>query len=132
MTGLNKLQLPGLDLGAAKRMANSAMAAVKQEQLGYALICATKPDWRAGNTESFCVRLYTGGYMAMLLNVGRMDRALRVVLGIGLGIAGIFVNGHPYLGWALGIAGASVILSGTCGIWLTYRVLGLSTKKHNN
>lgn len=44
MTGLNKLQLPGLDLGAAKRMANSAMAAVKRGQLGYALICATKPD----------------------------------------------------------------------------------------
>jgi arsenite methyltransferase len=43
-TGLNKLQLPGLDLGAAKRMANSAMAAVKQGRLGYALICATKPD----------------------------------------------------------------------------------------
>lgn len=44
MTGLNKLQLPGLDLEAAKRMANTAMAAVKQGQLGYALICATKPD----------------------------------------------------------------------------------------
>jgi arsenite methyltransferase len=44
MTGLNKLRLPGLDLGAAKRMATRAMAAVKQGQLGYALICATKPD----------------------------------------------------------------------------------------
>jgi hypothetical protein len=44
MTGLKKLQLPALDLGAAKRMANSAMAAVKQRQLGYALISATKPD----------------------------------------------------------------------------------------
>ena len=43
MTGLNKLHLPGLDLGAAKRMANSAMAAVRQGRLGYALICATKP-----------------------------------------------------------------------------------------
>lgn len=43
MTGLNKLHLPGIDLGAAKRMASSAMAAVKQGQLGYALICATKP-----------------------------------------------------------------------------------------
>ena len=41
---LNKLQLPGLDLGAAKRMASSAMAAVKQGQLGYVLIRATKPD----------------------------------------------------------------------------------------
>lgn len=44
MTGLNKLRLPGLDLGAAKHMANSAMAAVRQGQLGYALICANKPD----------------------------------------------------------------------------------------
>jgi hypothetical protein len=48
--------------------------------------------------------------------VGRMDRALRMVLGIGLGIAGILVNGHRYLGWALGVAGVLVILSGTCGI----------------
>jgi arsenite methyltransferase len=43
MTGLNKLQLPGLDLEAAKRMVKSAMVAVKQGQLGYALICAAKP-----------------------------------------------------------------------------------------
>jgi arsenite methyltransferase len=43
MAGLNKLQLPGIDLGAAKRMASSAMTAVKQGQLGYVLICATKP-----------------------------------------------------------------------------------------
>jgi hypothetical protein len=54
--------------------------------------------------------------MATFLNVGRTDRTLRVILGIGLGIAGILVNGHPYLGLALGIVGASVILSGTCGI----------------
>ncbi|MDP9162179.1 MAG: DUF2892 domain-containing protein [Acidobacteriota bacterium] len=54
--------------------------------------------------------------MATFLNVGRMDRAWRVAIGIGLGIGGILVNGHPYLGWALGVAGASVILSGTCGI----------------
>ena len=46
MTGLNKLQLPGVDLGAAKKMAGSAMAAVKRGQLGYVLICATKPDSR--------------------------------------------------------------------------------------
>jgi ubiquinone/menaquinone biosynthesis C-methylase UbiE len=44
MTGLNKLQLPGVDLGAAKRMASSTMAAIKQGQLGYALIGATKPN----------------------------------------------------------------------------------------
>jgi arsenite methyltransferase len=44
MTGLNKLQLPGIDLGAAKRMANSAIEAIRQGQLGYALICASKAD----------------------------------------------------------------------------------------
>ena len=43
MTGLNKLQLPGIDLGAAKRMTNCAMEAVRRGELGYALICATKP-----------------------------------------------------------------------------------------
>jgi hypothetical protein len=53
--------------------------------------------------------------MAMVLNVGRMDRGLRVALGIALGIAGILINGHPYVGRSLSIAGALVILSGACG-----------------
>jgi arsenite methyltransferase len=44
MAGLNKLQLPGIDLGTAKRMASSATAAVKEGRIGYVLICATKPD----------------------------------------------------------------------------------------
>lgn len=43
MTGLNKLQLPRADLGTAKRMAGCAQAAIKQGQLGYVLIGATKP-----------------------------------------------------------------------------------------
>jgi ubiquinone/menaquinone biosynthesis C-methylase UbiE len=42
LAGLNKLRLPDVDLVTAKRMANSAMTAVKQGQLGYALICAAK------------------------------------------------------------------------------------------
>jgi len=33
--------------------------------------------------------------MATFLNVGRTDRALRLAMGAGLGIAGILVNGHP-------------------------------------
>lgn len=53
--------------------------------------------------------------MASILNLGRMDRGLRVALGVGLGIAGILVSGHAYLGRLLGIAGALVILSGGCG-----------------
>lgn len=47
MTGLNKLQLPGIDLGAAKRMASCAAEAIKQGQLGYVLISAKKPDRNA-------------------------------------------------------------------------------------
>jgi len=42
MAGLKKLRLPDVDLGAAKRMASSAMTAVEQGQLGYVLISATK------------------------------------------------------------------------------------------
>lgn len=55
--------------------------------------------------------------MSSFLNVGRWDRTLRVALGIGLGIGGMLVNSntHPYLGSILGIIGALVILSGTCG-----------------
>jgi hypothetical protein len=51
----------------------------------------------------------------MNMNLGRMDRGLRVVLGVGLAIVGIMVSGHPYVGRALGVAGAVVILSGGCG-----------------
>lgn len=54
--------------------------------------------------------------MATFFNVGRRDRTLRVALGISLGIASVFVSGHPRLRWGLVIAGVSVILSGFCGI----------------
>ena len=33
--------------------------------------------------------------MAVVCNLGRTDRTLRVVLGIGLGITGILIDGHP-------------------------------------
>ena len=44
MTGLKKLQLPGIDLGAAKRTASSAAEAIQRGHLGYVLIGATKPS----------------------------------------------------------------------------------------
>lgn len=57
MTGLNKLLLPGIDLGAAKRMASCAAEAIKQGQLGYVLICAKKKQ--IGTRESHaCVWLF--------------------------------------------------------------------------
>jgi hypothetical protein len=53
--------------------------------------------------------------MGMVCNLGRIDRTVRIALGIGLGILGILINGHPYFGRLLGIAGAIVILSATWG-----------------
>jgi arsenite methyltransferase len=42
MIGLKKLDLPGVDLAAAKQMAQAALGAIKQGSLGYAIICAVK------------------------------------------------------------------------------------------
>ena len=53
--------------------------------------------------------------MLMARNLSRMDRALRVGLGLGLGIVGILFSSHTYVGLALGITGALVILSGASG-----------------
>lgn len=43
MTGLKKIDLPGIDLAAAKQLANAALKAIQQRQLGYAIIAAQKP-----------------------------------------------------------------------------------------
>jgi Protein of unknown function (DUF2892) len=53
--------------------------------------------------------------MASFANVGRIDRRIRVALGIAFGVSGILVSGHPNLGWWLGVAGVLFILSGICG-----------------
>ncbi len=42
MIRLNKLDLPDVDLIAAKEMAQAAIAAIRQGTLGYAIICASK------------------------------------------------------------------------------------------
>lgn len=54
--------------------------------------------------------------MATLFNVGRTDRVLRLLLGVGVGVSAIFVDGHPRARWGLTLTGIAVILSGTCGI----------------
>ncbi len=38
MVGLRKLDLPGVDFTAAKQMAQAALAAIQQGQLGYAIV----------------------------------------------------------------------------------------------
>jgi hypothetical protein len=55
-------------------------------------------------------------HMSSFFNVGSTDRLLRLLLGVGLGVSAIFVDGHPYARWGLALLGISVILSGTCGI----------------
>ncbi|NDQ57117.1 MAG: hypothetical protein GZ088_08600 [Acidipila sp.] len=53
--------------------------------------------------------------MALACNLGRTDRALRMVLGMALGITGILISGHPHLGRILGITGAVIILGAGWG-----------------
>jgi hypothetical protein len=48
-------------------------------------------------------------------NLGRTDRTLRLILGVGIGITGILINGHLLLGRLLGVAGALVLLSAGWG-----------------
>lgn len=42
MVGLKKLDLPGVDLAAARQMAQAAVTAVRQGTLGYAIVCGSK------------------------------------------------------------------------------------------
>ena len=51
MVGLGKLDLAGIDFPAAKRMTKQALTAVAEHRLGYAIVCATKPDGPADVTR---------------------------------------------------------------------------------
>ena len=42
MVGLKKLELPGVDFAAAKQMARSALSALQEGVLGYAIICGVR------------------------------------------------------------------------------------------
>jgi arsenite methyltransferase len=43
LCGLKKIDLDGIDFGAARRMTRQALVAVERHRLGYAVVCATKP-----------------------------------------------------------------------------------------
>ena len=43
MAGLKKIDMPGIDLASARRVAKAALCAVQQEHLGYAIVTAGKP-----------------------------------------------------------------------------------------
>ena len=59
----------------------------------------------------------------MRMNVGRTDRLVRVVLGVGLVALGMFLLGG-WPGVAFDVAGALVWLSGMTGYSLLYRLFG--------
>jgi arsenite methyltransferase len=44
LRGLRKIDLEGIDLVAAKRMTKQALVAVNERRLGYAVMCAAKPE----------------------------------------------------------------------------------------
>jgi arsenite methyltransferase len=46
LVGLKKLALPEVDITTAKQMANSAVAAIRQNKLGYAILIAMRPATR--------------------------------------------------------------------------------------
>jgi arsenite methyltransferase len=50
MVGLKKLDLPGVDFGAAKQLMKNVVAAIERRQLGYGIITAAKPA-RSGLLE---------------------------------------------------------------------------------
>lgn len=50
----------------------------------------------------------------MVCNLGKIDRTIRLVLGIGLGVAGVAMRSHLY-GVLLALAGAIVLLEGCIG-----------------
>lgn len=63
-------------------------------------------------------------------NVGGIDRALRLVLGVallGFGVAQLAAGGGH--GWALTIVGALVLASGVLGFCPPYVLLGISTAR---
>jgi hypothetical protein len=51
----------------------------------------------------------------MTLNLGKIDRIFRLVVGVAIGTTGILSSGHPILGRLAGVVGALVILSAGCG-----------------
>ena len=70
----------------------------------------------------------------MKANLGTVDRAIRVALGVVLVGAGLAVVKRVFalgllLGVALGLAGAVLIFSGTVGFCHVYKVLGIRSSK---
>ena len=63
-------------------------------------------------------------------NVGKMDRVLRVLIGIGLLLVVPLGLVGPRASWTLfGLAGLALLLTGVFRVCITYELLGISTAK---
>ena len=65
----------------------------------------------------------------MKCNVGTVDRAVRIILGIVLLWLGIFVLGAAGWGWLLIVIGALALGTGLAGRCLLYIPMGVNTCK---
>ncbi len=66
-------------------------------------------------------------------NVGKMDRVLRVLIGIGLLLVVPLGLAGPGASWTVfGLAGLAVLLTGVSGLCVTYKLLGISTAKRRS
>lgn len=63
----------------------------------------------------------------MKKNEGKLDRIIRVVLGIVLVIALFFVDGALKI--ILGVIGAVLLITGVLGFCGIYKLLGINTNK---
>ena len=59
----------------------------------------------------------------MKRNVGSSDRVIRIVIGLGVAIAGVIYQSY----W--GLIGIPILATGIFGMCWVYSLLGISTKK---
>jgi hypothetical protein len=64
-------------------------------------------------------------------NIGSVDRIIRLVLGLGLIIAGVFLQMYAGRLWWLAIPGAVFLLTSIIAFCPLYLPLGISTKGKN-
>ena len=62
-------------------------------------------------------------------NVGGLDRAIRLALGVNLLPAGLFLLGPGGLRWPAWVLGLIGLVSGTSGYCLLYVPFGISTRR---
>ena len=62
----------------------------------------------------------------MTMNEGGIDRAVRVIVGLGLLAAAYFYLDGTWA-WVAGIVGAVALVTGAVGICPAYSILGLNT-----